>query len=184
MFYFWNDLDGLIDRVLVATDVPNPLDPANPVDVFQRRNLGSAQVQGLELNGQYLLGCGWSSYGNFSYLLGSNLTDAEPLSRIPPTQGILGLRWQDECGENWFAVYGWLVRHQDRLSGRDIRDSRIPPGGTPGYGTLNLRSGRMVGHCQRVTLTLENILDKAYRVHGSGVDGPGFNARLGWELYY
>ena len=184
MFYFWNDLDELIDRVLVATGVPNPLDPADPVDVFQRRNLGSAQVQGLELNGQYLLGCGWSSYGNFSYLLGSNLTDAEPLSRIPPTQGILGLRWQDECGKNWFAVYGWLVRHQDRLSGRDIRDSRIPPGGTPGYGTLNLRSGRMVGHCQRVTLTLENILDKAYRVHGSGVDGPGFNAHLGWELYY
>jgi hypothetical protein len=33
----------------------------------------------------------------------------------------------------------------------------------------------------RVSLALANITNKAYRVLGSGVDGPGFNAIFGYE---
>jgi hemoglobin/transferrin/lactoferrin receptor protein len=54
---------------------------------------------------------------------------------------------------------------------------------TPGYGTLNLRAGTTYGEYDqhRVSLVLENITDKYYRVHGSGVDGTGFNAIFGYE---
>ena len=30
----------------------------------------------------------------------------------------------------------------------------------------------------RIIFSLENLLDKAYREHGSGLDAPGFNAAL------
>ena len=44
----------------------------------------------------------------------------------------------NECGDNWFDAYVWMVDRQDRLSARDLADTvRIPPGGTPGYATLN-----------------------------------------------
>ncbi|MCA9262280.1 MAG: TonB-dependent receptor [Planctomycetales bacterium] len=64
----------------------------------------------------------------------------------------------------------------------NLGDVRFPPGGTPGYATLNLRCGMTLGASQRhgVNISLENITDKYYRVLGSGVDGPGFNAVVGY----
>jgi outer membrane receptor protein involved in Fe transport len=75
-----------------------------------------------------------------------------------------------------------MVRHQDRYAAQNNTDARFPLGGTPGYTTLNLRFGQTFGACDQHTLSLglENLADRAYRVLGSGVDGPGFNAVLGY----
>lgn len=72
---------------------------------------------------------------------------------------------------------------QDRLDPvRDLTDERIPIGGTPGFATLNARMGKVFGAKKRqnVSLSLENLTDKAYLVHGSGVLGTGFTARFGY----
>jgi outer membrane receptor protein involved in Fe transport len=181
-FVFWTELNDLLDRQKVG-EVPDPLVPGSFIDILQRRNLGTAQLQGYELAGELLLTPTWSLFGNFTYIYGQNLTADEPMSRIPPAQGILGLRWRDRKAQNWFDLYGWLVARQDRLSARDIRDSRIPDGGTPGYGTVNLRLGRRLAQNHRITLGIENIFDALYRVHGSGVDGPGISGVFGYELH-
>ena len=97
-------------------------------------------------------------------------------------QGIAGIRWRNDG--RYFEVYEWIVDRQDRLSARDIDDPRIPPGGTPGYHTLNLRAGRRWGNNSNLALGLENILDRHYRVHGSGIDAPGITFTLGYELFY
>jgi hemoglobin/transferrin/lactoferrin receptor protein len=167
---FWTDLDNNIQRQNVGGNN------------FVRANFDS-YINGTELTGEYLFEGGWSAYGNFWYIYGRDKVRQEPISRIPPTQGIAGLRWRDECHRSWFDVYTWLVRRQDRYAAQNLTDSRFPVGGTPGYGTLNLRTGTTLGRCDnhRLSLTLENITDKAYRVFGSGVDGPGFNAILGYE---
>lgn len=178
-FVFWSELEGLTDRVLVFHD------PAEDIDYFQRKNVGQAEVQGVELAGEVLLTPRWSTYGNLTHTYGQNLTDDEPLSRIPPTQGVIGLRWRDRQARNFFDLYAWLVARQDRLSSRDERDTvRIPPGGTPGYGTVNVRLGSYITRNQRITLGIENIFDRYYRVHGSGVDGPGISGNFGYELFY
>ena len=181
-FVFWTELDDLLDRRLVG-QVPDPLAPGAFLDVLQRQNVGQAELQGYELAGELLVTPTWSCFGNFTYIYGQNVTAGEPMSRIPPTQGMIGLRWRDCDARNWFELYGWLVADQDRLSVRDIRDSRIPAGGTPGYGTVNLRMGRRIGEHQRITLGVENIFNELYRVHGSGVDGPGISGIVGYELH-
>ncbi|MFV2066617.1 MAG: TonB-dependent receptor, partial [Pirellulales bacterium] len=174
-FVFWTDLQDNI--VSIDTAVPNTFASANQ-DSF---------VQGVEMSGEYLLEDDWSLYGNFWYTYGINRVTDSPLSRIPPTQGIVGLRWRDPKLRSYFAIYTWLVRRQDRLEQvRDITDERIPAGGTPGYATLNMRMGRTFG-CydqHRVSLSLENITDKNYLVHGSGVFGTGFTARMGYSWVY
>jgi len=169
-FVFWTDLSDNIVPVVAGANQ------------FGRDNQDSF-VQGLEFNGDYLLTDYWSVYGNFWYTYGKNRVTGAPLSRIPPMQGILGLRFRDPRLQSYFAVYTWMSDRQDRLDPvRDLGDERIPIGGTPGFATLNMRAGRAFGACKqhRVSLGLENITDQPYLVHGSGVFGTGFTTRLGY----
>jgi outer membrane receptor protein involved in Fe transport len=171
---FWIDIQ---ENIVSITAAPNTFASANQ-DSF---------VQGVEFAGDYLLTPNWSLYGNFWHIRGTNeITDA-PLSRIPPTQGILGLRYDDRENRQYFDVYSWASARQDRLDPvRDLTDERIPVGGTPGFATLNFRMGRVFGRRgqHRVSLSLENITDKAYLVHGSGVLGTGATARLGYSWLF
>ena len=171
-FYFWNDIDNMILRT--------PSDGAGS-PVFSRSNR-DARVNGLELGGAMSAGANWELYGNIAYFLGEDLVRNEPLSRIPPTQGVLGIRWEDHCRTSYVDFFAWMSARQDRLNFQDVSDSRIPDGGTPGFATFNVRMGRQVSPGQRISLNLENIFDKGYRVHGSGVDGPGFSAIVSYEL--
>ncbi len=167
---WWMQLDNYIAR---SVD--------NAGNVFLDNH--NAYLYGTEADAEYLLQDGWALYGNAWYTFGRDETLNEPFSRIPPLQGTLGLRWRDASRRNYFDVYTWLVDRQDRYASVNLTDSRFPQGGTPGYATLNLRVGHAFGPCdrQRISLVLENITDKYYRVLGSGVDGAGFNAILGYQ---
>ena len=46
---------------------------------------------------------------------------------------------------------------------------------TPGFVSLSLRAGGAITSHVDLTVTLANVLDRNYRVHGSGVDAPGRN---------
>jgi outer membrane receptor for Fe3+-dicitrate len=97
------------------------------------------------------------------------------------------LRYDDPCDRCYLNIYTWASARQDRLDTvRDVTDERIPIGGTPGFATLNLRMGRTLGACRQhnLSLSLENITDKAYLVHGSGVLGTGATARLGYSWLF
>lgn len=173
-FYFWNNINDYIQR-------DNATAGGGGTILFERSNRNSI-INGYELAAEYELDDrGWSLYGNFWYVFGKDLVEQVPLSRIPPTQGVIGLRWRDPSGPSYFDVFGWLVAKQDRLNPQDLTDSRIPDGGTPGYGTLNFRVGTKLTEYDRVAINVDNLLDKAYRVHGSGVDGAGATAILTWE---
>ena len=70
--------------------------------------------------------------------------------------------------------------HAGRLNSGDRADtSRFPPDGTPAYVVAFLSSGYRVNEHVELDVTLENVTDSSYRVHGSGVNQPGFNAILG-----
>ena len=175
---FWTSIHDYITRI--------PVNNLGQLDLtsntFIRTNT-QAYINGTELSGELLLAGGWSSYGNFWYTYGQDRVLNEPVSRIPPAQGILGLRWRNESHTRWWDLYTWMVNRQDRYAFVNTRDARFPVGGTPGYATLNLRSGRTLGarRQHRVSWNIENLTNKAYRVLGSGVDGPGVNGIFTWE---
>jgi hemoglobin/transferrin/lactoferrin receptor protein len=168
-FVFWTDLQN---NMVSITAAPNTFATANQ-DSF---------IHGVEFNGELLLDDGWSLYGNCWYTSGKNQVTNQPLSRIPPMQGVLGLRYREPL--RYFDIYTWMSDRQDRLDPvRDLSDERIPIGGTPGFATLNMRLGQTLGRCKqhRISLSLENVTDQPYLVHGSGVYGTGITARLGYD---
>jgi hemoglobin/transferrin/lactoferrin receptor protein len=172
---YWMDIDNMILRTPPGTDGTSVL--------FSRSNRDS-KINGFEFYAEQRVDDNWTLYGNFSYILGQDQVFNEPLSRIPPTQGIMGLRWRNSDKYEYLDFYAWMVRPQDRLNFQDISDSRIPDGGTPGYATFNVRYGTMLSDTKRITVELENILDQAYRVHGSGVDGAGFSANVQYSFEF
>lgn len=171
---FWLDID---DNIVSITAAPNTFASANQ----------DSRVHGVEFSGDYLITPTWALYGNFWHTRGTNEVTGAPLSRVPPTQGILGLRYDDPSGLSYFDVYTWASARQNRLDTvRDVTDERIPIGGTPGFATLNLRMGRTFGACRqhRLSVSGENLTDKDYLVHGSGVLGTGATARLGYSWIF
>lgn len=183
---FWSDYKGLIERrpgtyqgLSFIDDNNNGIQDAGEDNVSQKFNIGKANIWGTELDGSFVLTPEWTSYGNLAWARGENKTDNEPVSKIPPLRALIGARWQPEGRKYWLEPFVELVAKQDRLSSGDVSDPRIPDGGTPGYGTLNLHSGWDDGD-QSLNVAFNNINDKAYKVHGSGVYGPGREIKLSY----
>lgn len=55
---------------------------------------------------------------------------------------------------------------------------------TPGYAVVHLRGGVSFGERLGLNFALMNLLDKNYRVHGSGVDAPGVNLFVGLQYSF
>jgi hemoglobin/transferrin/lactoferrin receptor protein len=168
VFLFRNNLKDLIER---QKSTYNGQDSIEGERVYKKENFSKAIIQGFEAEIQYEFVTWLSAYGNLTYTYGQNETLEEPMSRIPPLNGRLGVYTTSPKG--YWGRAEWLTAgKQDRLSGGDEADSRIPEGGTPGWNVFNLRAGydwKWLG----LTAGLNNILDEAYRTHGSGVDGYG-----------
>ena len=93
-----------------------------------------------------------------------------------PARVYLGGRWQPPAAKFWLEGVLSIARDQGELSTRDRADTdRIPPGGTPGYNTLLVRGGWQVSDRLRLSLSLENLFDEDYRIHGSGLNESGRN---------
>ncbi len=78
----------------------------------------------------------------------------------------------------WLEGFLHFATDQERLSERDKDDPRINPKGTPGWVTAGLRAGWQLNEYLAVKGALENIFDKSYREHGSGINAPGVNVIL------
>jgi hemoglobin/transferrin/lactoferrin receptor protein len=136
------------------------------------------------------LGLGFSIHGQLSTVWGEEyLPDGgtEPLNRVPPLFGTTKLRYDTELPQRWrgfLETYARWAMEQDRLSPEDESDARIPEGGTPGWWTWNLRAGLSDGVHHRVALAVENLLDRRYKYHGSGVYAPGTNALVSYEVCF
>ena len=177
------------------------------VGVYVFDNVDEAQLQGVELAGVVPLPSDLSLYGNVAWMRGRVLLlngvtpdAAKPweahIRREPPLNGVLGVEWEPLHTRFWAGVFVRGAAAQRRLNRSDIRDPRIQgktrdpaevtfdsdgnalDAGTPGWWTLNLRGGLKLTHYNSVTLVLENLLNRRYREHGSGINAPGFNVSI------
>ena len=177
------------------------------IDVLVFDNVDEAQFQGVELAGLVPILPAWSVYGNAALLRGEVLKvngevpDPEKpwearIRREPPLNGIAGVQWEPLNTQFWATLFVRAAAEQRRLNRSDIRDPRIQgstrdpaevefdsngaavDAGTPGWWTLNVRGGVKLFESTRLTLAFENLLDRRYRPHGSGVNAPGFNVSV------
>ena len=177
------------------------------IDVLVFDNVDEAQFQGVELAGLVPIQPEFSVFGNVASLRGEVLTIAgeapDPekpwearTRREPPLNGIVGIQWEPLNTQYWAMFFVRGAAEQRRLNRSDIRDPRIQgstrdpaevefdnngnaiDAGTPGWWTLNVRGGVKLFEYTRLTLAFENLLDRRYRPHGSGVNAPGFNVSV------
>lgn len=173
-----------IDSMIVRTPTGNEID--GNIEVT-KKNSGDGYVQGIEVSETYFFTPEWSAWAAGSLMDGKVDTyptsDAEKerdyISRLMPPTAQIGARWQMESGKYWAEAVSDMAAKADKLSSDDQRDTqRIPPGGTPGYAVFHVRTGTQLTKNVELSLALENIFDKDYRIHGSGVNEPGRNLIL------
>ena len=175
-------IDGLIVRFPTG-------DTIDGMPVVTKDNTSDGFVRGLELGGSLLLSERMKIFGALAWLEGetdnpSTGTD-EPLSRLMPLTGLLGMRWTSRDHTWWVEGTLTMVKGQDKLSARDAGDTqRIPPGGTPGFTVYSLRGGKELSENFDVFVGLENIANKDYRLHGSGQNEPGLNVIIGLDCKF
>ncbi|MBI5381296.1 MAG: TonB-dependent receptor [Opitutae bacterium] len=171
----------LIDRMIVR--VPTGA-LAGGIPIVTKLNSGDGYAQGIELSGNATLTRDWTLWGNYTWLDGEVESPAtvggplraEPLSRLMPVTVNAGLRWQSTRHGVWAECASTIAARQDRLAANDRLDTqRIPPGGTPGYTVLHVRAGWNPGRHTTITIALENLTNRDYRIHGSGLNEPGRN---------
>ena len=111
---------------------------------------------------------------------------------MPPLRWLAGLRYDVPSIPLWAEGLVSGAAAQTRLSSGDERDLRICgsedfPGlllsdlgercsGTPGWAQVEIRLGAEVAESVTLRLSLRNLTDARYRVHGSGTDAAGFSA--------
>jgi outer membrane receptor protein involved in Fe transport len=155
-------------------------------DVVQAVNAAETSIRGLEAGADVRISDAWNARAVLNHTWGEQqATDSatEPADRIPPFNGQVMLS-RDNGGDYSFESWTRFASGQDRLSARDVRDTRIDPEGTPGWVVVGARVKREYRGGWLLSLALDNLLDKRYRVHGSGLDAPGRNlsisARYTW----
>ena len=149
-------------------------------DITQSVNAASSDVRGIEASARASLGSAWLINANLAYTRGEQEiagSGTEPADRIPPLSGYLSVEFVPES-DFGFEAWASISAAQDRLSARDVGDSRINPQGTPGWTSLGARGTWRPSEAWLLSLELSNVLDARYRVHGSGIDAVGRNLAL------
>lgn len=162
-------------------------------DEVTRENAGDGYAVGIELAGRVPLSNEVSAFGSVAWMDGeaeqypdsTPNSEDEPLTRMLPTTFLGGLRWDPEEHPFWLEGLITIVDGQDDLNTRDERDAqRIPPDGTPGYTIYGFRGGYRVSDHVTLGMSVENLTNKDYRIHGSGVNEPGTNAIVSVDIVY
>jgi outer membrane receptor protein involved in Fe transport len=173
VYFYRNELYNLIIRTAV------PGDTIEGYPVYIKENVERAYIQGVETNIGLELNKSWQVNGSLTYTYGQNITKDEPMRRIPPLFCRMALEYSHK---SWWGSLVWLAASkQDRLASGDKSDNRIPDGGTPGWNILNINAGYIMKHIN-VDFSIENLLNKDYRYHGSGINGYGRFALLTLSL--
>ena len=179
LFLFRSNLTNLIDRV---RSIYNGSGEYNGEDVYTKINTGSAFIQGFEFELKYSPVHNLFIKNILSYTYGENKSSNEPMRRIPPLNGALSISYSFIKTLSVRLDYLYALK-QDRLSSGDIDDHRIFEGGTPGWNVINIYTNYDLGKFI-VGIGVNNILNEAYRYHGSGIDGIGRSLQLTCKYSY
>lgn len=168
---FWTSAYAGMVRDFILFDYASTPSKARNID---------ARTAGFELGGSYKLAPAWTAQATVAYTWGSNRSDGTALPQMPPLEARLGL---DYAQGPWTAGALWrLVAAQHRYTqdqgnvvGRDM-------GASSGFGVLSLHASYRVQRQLKITVGVDNLLDKTYAEHLNLAGNAGFgfpaNTRL------
>jgi len=171
MFVFYSDYRDKITSVFTGEATQQGR------RVVRSENLNRAKFYGFESGLQWRSERGWEAYAVLNYTRGEErdfLLGTVPADRVPPLNGRLGVTLSPGTG---LRLQSWMdfAARQNRLSPRDAEDPRISPEGTSGFVTFNMLFSWQAVSGREIGLRLENLADRDFREHGSGIDAPGRN---------
>jgi outer membrane receptor protein involved in Fe transport len=154
--------------------------------VQQRQNVGRARINGVEAEVELSLSQSIRFKGGAFYTYGQDLTNGQPLRRIPPASGFFGCRYTASEDRLWGEVVVRMARDQWRYAPGDRSDRDMQPVKgryvTPGYMAVNLRFGAKLTNYLESTLGIENATNRNYWEHGSRVPASGTSVSFGLTL--
>jgi hemoglobin/transferrin/lactoferrin receptor protein len=147
-------------------------------------NVSRTNYHGVEAAFRWRLRSRLSLTGTFTYTFADDLLpdgSIKPASRIPPVHGQVALLWEPTARFTLEAILRYYGT-QDRLSPRDLTDTRMDPQGTIGRALAFVRMQWRVDERLTLRLDVENVFDQDLREHGSGINVPGTNVILGMDV--
>jgi len=149
-------------------------------DTFLYDNVGKAVMIGGEFQADYKISNKIKLFINSSYVIGEDENCGDPLPKVPPLQGMLGVRYEGANQNYWLEFNGRFVNKQNRVAENEAE--------TQGYNLFNFSSGINLKQILKLsfplhfTFNVRNIFDESYRDHLSYVtwwDAPGRNIIFG-----
>ena len=165
------NLSYLFDRITAEStgerDPDNLDDAGTPRPYLQFVNLDEARLMTLSA----LLNVDLADmrfYAQADWTHADDLTEDQPLAGVPPAEGVVGMTYQ---GGTWSTgAYSRFAASQGRVpEGTDEAD---------GWAVFGVHAEATFLGWLDARLTLDNLSDVRYRLHGSFVDEPGFNGTL------
>ncbi|MBN8649360.1 MAG: TonB-dependent receptor [Caulobacterales bacterium] len=160
---FFNKVDDFIQGVAIS---------AAPDATLKFSNI-NAELSGAETTISYIISDNLRLDGNVSYVRGKNTTNDDNLYRIAPINGNFALTYQlgnlEIIGETKFAA------KQDKVSKYNSEAK------SPAWSILNLRGRYNLNDDTRISFGVENLFDKYYYDHLSGLNRVN-NVALGGSL--
>ncbi len=154
--------------------------------VQQRQNVGRARIDGVEAEGEFRVRENIHLRGGACYTYGQDLTNSQPLRRIPPSSGFFACRYTAPEDRVWGEAVVRAARGQWRYAPGDRSDRDMQPVKgryvTPGYTVVNLRFGAKLTNYLESTLGIENATNRNYWEHASRVPSSGTSVSLSLTL--
>lgn len=149
------------------------------------RNEDRMRLYGIESSLDYKVGR-FNSGFVLNYTYGSLLLKdggSVPVDRIPPLNGNIYSGYSFESGLKLVSRVRYALT-QNRISSLELQDFRISNSGTDGFWVLQLMASWKIGDHSDLRLVADNLTDRAYREHGSSLDGLGRNFTFSYSYLF
>lgn len=173
--FYYMHLTNIINRVQV------PGQQIGGYNVYIKENNQESYIKGLEYDLQFTIVKNLLISSNGSYSIGQNTSRGEPMRRIPPMNGRTFIEWKPSKLQ--YTLEYIYASKQSRLAQGDKDDNRIPIGGTPGFGVMNIHVATDLWGI-KMRSGIVNIFNADYRMHGSGINGMGRNLYISAQFRF
>ena len=177
---YYSQVDDYIDAVQwdSTTNQPKPVNDKNKYSVMRYTNQ-DARIYGADISADIKLAdtkAGkFGLTGAINYTNGKNTETDSPLYNIMPLNGKLALTHEVKGWSNKLEVIGVTAKDDVSIPRNEIK--------TAGYGLLNLSTGYDVTDKLKVTVGVDNVLDKKYALPlGGAYMGQGRTMSMNSEL--